>query len=72
MPGFVLIVYTHSTTDNKQKGGFTMLNYYCNGFWFKTYSEARSYADILLNHFRVYKAIYTRSEIETHLEEETQ
>jgi hypothetical protein len=49
-----------------------MLNYYCNGLWFAKYSEAALYANILLNQFRVYKAIYTRSEIEAHLEEETQ
>jgi hypothetical protein len=49
-----------------------MLNYYCNGLWFEKYSEASLYANILLNNFRVYKAIYTRSEIEAHLKEETQ
>jgi hypothetical protein len=43
-----------------------MLNYYCNGFWFATYSDARSYADILLIQLRIYKAIYTRAEIEAH------
>jgi hypothetical protein len=48
-----------------------MLNYYCNGFWFATYDDARLYADILLIQLRVYKAIYTRSEIEAHAAEVT-
>jgi hypothetical protein len=40
--------------------------YYCNSFWFDTYDEARRYADFLLDHARVYKAIFTRAEIEAH------
>ena len=40
--------------------------YYCNEFWFDTYNEARRYADFLLNHAGVYKAIFTRAEIEAH------
>lgn len=67
--GFTPIGNAPSTIDNKQKGGFTMLNYYCNGFWFATYDDARAYADILLIQLRVYKAIFTRSEIEAHAAE---
>jgi hypothetical protein len=48
-------------------GGYTM--YYCNGFWFDTYTEARRYADFLLNHARVYRAIFTRSEMDAHFSE---
>jgi hypothetical protein len=40
--------------------------YYCNGFYFDQYQEARRYADFLLNHARVYRAIFTRAEIEAH------
>jgi len=43
-----------------------MNNYYCNGFYFEQYQEARRYADFLLNHAGVYKAIFTRAEIEAH------
>jgi hypothetical protein len=69
--GFTPIAHTHTTIDNKQKGGLPMFNYYCNGFWFATYDDAREYADILLIQLRVYKAIYTRSEIEAHAAEVT-
>jgi len=48
-----------------------MMNYYCNGFWFATYDDARLYADILLIQLRVYKAIYTRSEMAAHAAEVT-
>ena len=37
--------------------------YYCNGFKFQEYSEARRYADFLLNHARIYRAIYTGAEV---------
>ena len=40
--------------------------YYCNGFYFDQYQEARRYADFLLNHARVYRAIFTRAEIDAH------
>jgi hypothetical protein len=40
--------------------------YYCNGFIFDSYEAARSYADILLYQFRIYKAIFTRAEVEAH------
>ena len=46
-----------------------MRNYYCNGFAFDQYEEAARYADILLYQFGIYKAIFTRAEIEAHLEE---
>jgi hypothetical protein len=69
--GFTPIDHAPSTTDNKQKGGLLMFNYYCNGFWFATYNDAREYADILLIQLRVYKAIFTRSEIEAHAAEMT-
>jgi hypothetical protein len=45
--------------------------YYCNGFWFAYYKDARQYADFLLNHRRLYRAIFTRSEIEAHAAEVT-
>jgi hypothetical protein len=67
--GYTPIAHAPSTTDNKQKGGLPMLNYYCNGFWFDTYTEARRYADFLLNHARVYRAIFTRSEMDAHFSE---
>jgi len=46
--------------------------YYCNGFWFDQYNEARRYADFLLNHARIYRAIFTRSEMEAHFSEAIQ
>jgi hypothetical protein len=45
--------------------------YYCNGHYFKTYDIARQYADFLLKHARVYRAIFTRAEVEAHNLEET-
>jgi hypothetical protein len=44
-------------------------NYYCNGEGFEEYEDARFYADVLLAQFRIYKAIYTKSEIQSMLEE---
>ena len=38
-------------------------NYYCNGEGFEEYEDARFYADVLLAQFRVYKAIYTKTEV---------
>jgi hypothetical protein len=46
--------------------------YYCNEFWFDTYNEAREYADFLLRHGGIYRAIFTRSEMEAHFSEEAQ
>jgi hypothetical protein len=43
--------------------------YICNGFEFDQYEEAARYADILLHHFNIYCAIYTRAEINAHIEE---
>ena len=40
--------------------------YYCNGHYFDQYEEARRYADFLLHHAGVYRAIFTRAEIEAH------
>ena len=40
--------------------------YYCNGHTFDQYDEARRYADFLLNHARVYRAIFTRDEMIAH------
>jgi hypothetical protein len=40
--------------------------YYCNGYYFDRYQEARRYADFLLNHAGVYRAIFTRAEIEAY------
>jgi hypothetical protein len=40
--------------------------YYCNGFQFEQYEEAERYADILLFQFGLYKAIFTRAEVEAH------
>jgi len=37
--------------------------YYCNGFEFQEYGEARRYADFLLNHASVYRAVYTAAEV---------
>ena len=43
--------------------------YYCNGFKFDTYGEARRYADFLLNNARIYRAIYTGAEVAAMLED---
>ena len=40
--------------------------YYCNGFYFEQYQEASRYADFLQRHAGVYRAIFTRAEIEAH------
>jgi hypothetical protein len=44
-------------------------NYYCNGEGFEEYEDARFYADVLLAQFRIYKAIYTKSEVQSMLKE---
>jgi hypothetical protein len=44
--------------------------YYCNGHHFGNYQAARRYADFLLKHAGVYRAIFTRAEIEAHNMEE--
>ena len=43
--------------------------YFCNGYKFQDYSEARRYADFLLNHARIYRAIYTAAEVAAMLED---
>jgi hypothetical protein len=43
--------------------------YYCNGFCFDDYEEAARYADILLYQFRIYRAIFTRAEVDAHMKE---
>jgi hypothetical protein len=40
--------------------------YYCNGYKFQDYNEARRYADFLLHHAGIYRAIFTRAEIGAH------
>lgn len=40
--------------------------YYCNGFWFSQYRDARRYAEFLLDHKRLYRVVYTRSEMDAH------
>ena len=40
--------------------------YYCNGYYFDNYNEARRYADFLLNHAGIYRAIFTRDEMIAH------
>jgi hypothetical protein len=44
-------------------------NYYCNGEGFEEYEDARFYADVLLAQFRIYKAIYTKAEIQSMIKE---
>jgi hypothetical protein len=39
-------------------------NYYVDGKGFKTYDEARIYADELLVKYNIYKCIYTKEEWE--------
>jgi len=48
------------------KGGFM---YYCNGYKFQDYSEAKRYADFLLNNARIYRAIFTAAEVAAMLED---
>jgi hypothetical protein len=42
-----------------------MFNYYCNNHGFDRYEDARSYADLLLNRYRIYKCIFTKAEMES-------
>ncbi len=49
-----------------------LIMYYCNEFWFDTYNEAREYADFLLRYGGIYRAIFTRSEMDAHFSEEAQ
>lgn len=43
--------------------------YYCNGYKFQDYEEARRYADFLLNNARIYRAIFTAAEVAAMLED---
>ena len=47
-----------------------LIMYYCNGHYFDKYQAARQYADFLLHHAGIYRAIFTRAEIEAHNMEE--
>jgi hypothetical protein len=38
-------------------------NYYCNGEGFEDYSDAQFYQEVLLTQFRIYKCIFTKTEI---------
>ena len=38
-------------------------NYYVNGFPFDDYSEAKRYADFLLEWKRIYKCVFTKAEM---------
>ena len=38
-------------------------NYYVNGFGFEDYEEARRYADFLLTWKRIYKCVFTKTEM---------
>lgn len=45
-------------------------NYYVNGFGFEDYTEARRYADFLLEWKRIYKCVFTRDEMNSMKEED--
>ena len=40
-------------------------NYYCNGEGFDVFEDAGFYREVLIVQFRIYKAIYTRTEIQS-------
>jgi hypothetical protein len=40
-------------------------NYYCNGEGFDEYEDAVFYHEVLLAQFRVYKAIFTKTEVQS-------
>jgi hypothetical protein len=67
---FCLIVYKGGLPLNPIGFDFQFLGglimYYCNGYYFDQYQEARRYADFLLHHAGVYRAIFTRAEMEAH------
>ena len=46
-----------------------MYNYFVDGQGFKTYEDARDYADTLFFIDRIFKCVYTRAEIESMLNE---
>ena len=39
-----------------------MNNFYCNGLWFDTYEEARTYSHNILLTESVYRVIFTKAE----------
>jgi len=45
-------------------------NYYVNGFGFDDYTEARRYADFLLEWNRIYKCVFTKAEMNSMKEED--
>jgi hypothetical protein len=45
-------------------------NYYCNGFGFDCYEEARRYADFMLEWKRMYKCVFTKAEMNAMKEED--
>lgn len=45
-------------------------NYYCNGFGFEDYDEAKRYADFLLEWKRMYKCVFTKAEMNAMKEED--
>lgn len=45
-------------------------NYYVNGFGFEDYTEARRYADFLLEWKRIYKCVFTKAEMNSMKEED--
>jgi len=47
-------------------------NYYVNGFGFDCYTEARRYADFLLEWKRIYKCVFTKAEMNSMKEEEVE
>jgi len=44
--------------------------YYCSGFGFDDYEEAKRYADFLLEWKRIYKAVFTQAEMNAMKEED--
>jgi hypothetical protein len=51
------------------EGSKMRYNYYCNGQGFEDYDDAVFYHEVLLAQFRIYKAIFTRMEVESMIKE---
>ena len=45
-------------------------NYYCNGFGFEEYEEAKRYADFMVEWKRIYKCVFTKAEMNAMKEED--
>ena len=45
-------------------------NYYCGGEWFSTYDEACTYANELLKNSFIYKAVFTKAEMDSKIDHE--